>query len=85
MRPEHWLYTIPLRLRSLFRWGQADQESATFATTCDWPRTCPTNSLMRCWLCQRCKLVCGSSFETGGSRGSIWGVSAWNANRRACF
>src|SRR5580704_1386029 len=26
MRPEHWLYTIPLRLRSLFRWGQADQE-----------------------------------------------------------
>src|SRR5215472_1948208 len=26
MRPGHWLYTIPLRLRSLFRWGQADQE-----------------------------------------------------------
>src|SRR5216117_597579 len=26
MRPEHWLYTIPLRLRSLFRWMQADQE-----------------------------------------------------------
>ena len=26
MRPEHWLYTIPLRLRSLFRWRQADQE-----------------------------------------------------------
>jgi len=26
MRPEHWLYTIPLRLRSVFRWGQADQE-----------------------------------------------------------
>src|SRR5271155_4686054 len=26
MRPEHWLYTIPLRIRSLFRWGQADQE-----------------------------------------------------------
>src|SRR5207302_9789927 len=26
MQPEHWLYTIPLRLRSLFRWGQADQE-----------------------------------------------------------
>jgi predicted permease len=26
MRPEHWLFTIPLRLRSLFRWGQADQE-----------------------------------------------------------
>jgi putative ABC transport system permease protein len=26
MRPEHWLYTIPLRLRSLFRWTQADQE-----------------------------------------------------------
>ena len=25
MRPEHWLYTIPLRLRSLFRWAQADQ------------------------------------------------------------
>jgi putative ABC transport system permease protein len=26
MRLEHWLYTIPLRLRSLFRWAQADQE-----------------------------------------------------------
>src|SRR6201984_2830108 len=26
MRPKHWLYTIPLRLRSLFRWAQADQE-----------------------------------------------------------
>ena len=26
MRPEHWLYTIPLRLRSLFRWSQADRE-----------------------------------------------------------
>src|SRR5436305_8781258 len=26
MRPEHWLYTIPLRLRSLFRWMQAGQE-----------------------------------------------------------
>jgi len=26
MRPEHWLYTIPLRLRSLFRWTQANQE-----------------------------------------------------------
>src|SRR5580658_4555269 len=26
MRPEHWLYTIPLRLRSLFRRSQADQE-----------------------------------------------------------
>ncbi|HEX2665762.1 MAG TPA: ABC transporter permease [Candidatus Acidoferrum sp.] len=26
MRPEHWLSTIPLRLRSLFRWAQADQE-----------------------------------------------------------
>ena len=26
MRPEHWLFTIPLRLRSLFRWAQADQE-----------------------------------------------------------
>jgi predicted permease len=26
MRPKHWLYTIPLRLRSLFRWTQADQE-----------------------------------------------------------
>src|SRR5215469_8083568 len=26
MRPEHWLYTIPQRLRSLFRWTQADQE-----------------------------------------------------------
>src|SRR5256884_1450777 len=26
MRPEHWLFTIPLRLRSLFRWAQAAQE-----------------------------------------------------------
>ena len=26
MRPEHWLYTIPLRLRSLFRRAQADRE-----------------------------------------------------------
>ena len=26
MRPEHWLYTIPLRLRSLFRRAQADKE-----------------------------------------------------------
>jgi predicted permease len=26
MRPEHWLFTIPLRLRSLFRWAQADHE-----------------------------------------------------------
>src|SRR5947207_3202454 len=26
MRPEHWLYTIPLRLQSLFRRAQADQE-----------------------------------------------------------
>ncbi len=26
MRPEHWLYTIPLRLRSLFRRRQVDQE-----------------------------------------------------------
>jgi putative ABC transport system permease protein len=26
MRPEHWLFTIPLRLRSLLRWRQANQE-----------------------------------------------------------
>src|SRR5215470_526045 len=26
MRPRRWLYTIPLRLRSLFRRAQADQE-----------------------------------------------------------
>src|SRR5213595_851074 len=26
MRPERWLFTIPLRLRSLFRWAQADQD-----------------------------------------------------------
>ena len=26
MRPEHWLYTIPLRLRSLFRRAQADEQ-----------------------------------------------------------
>src|SRR5499427_7122078 len=26
MRPGHWIFTIPLRLRSLVRWAQADQE-----------------------------------------------------------
>jgi hypothetical protein len=26
MRAEHWLFTIPLRLRSLFRWARAEQE-----------------------------------------------------------
>lgn len=26
MRPEHWIYTLPLRLRSLFRRPQADQD-----------------------------------------------------------
>jgi putative ABC transport system permease protein len=26
MRAEHWLYTIPLRFRSLFRRRRADQE-----------------------------------------------------------
>ena len=26
MRPEHWLYTVPLRLRSLFRRERIDQE-----------------------------------------------------------
>jgi hypothetical protein len=26
MRPEHWLFTSPLRLRSLFRGAQAEQE-----------------------------------------------------------
>lgn len=26
MEPERWLYTIPLRLRSLFRHEQADRE-----------------------------------------------------------
>src|SRR5580704_4338095 len=26
MRPEHWLYTIPLRLRSLFRRSNVEQE-----------------------------------------------------------
>jgi hypothetical protein len=26
MRPEHWLYTIALRPRSLFRWAQMDKE-----------------------------------------------------------
>src|ERR1700745_486856 len=26
MRPEHWRFTVPLRLRSLFRWAQAHQE-----------------------------------------------------------
>src|SRR5215469_15702366 len=26
MRPEHWRFTIPLRLRSLFRWARADRE-----------------------------------------------------------
>src|SRR5438270_12665497 len=26
MRPLHWLFTVPLRLRTLCRWAQADQE-----------------------------------------------------------
>ena len=26
MRPEHWVFTIPLRLQSLFRRAQVDQE-----------------------------------------------------------
>jgi hypothetical protein len=26
MQPEHWLYTIPLRLRSLFRRREADMD-----------------------------------------------------------
>ena len=26
MHPKHWLYTIPLRLRSLFRRGRVEQE-----------------------------------------------------------
>lgn len=26
MRPGRWIYTIPLRVRSLFRWRQADRE-----------------------------------------------------------
>src|SRR6266513_481875 len=26
MRPEHWLFTIPLRRRALYRWAQAAQE-----------------------------------------------------------
>jgi hypothetical protein len=26
MRPQHWLYTIPLRLRSLFRRRRVEQE-----------------------------------------------------------
>ena len=26
MRAKHWLFTVPLRLRSLFRWAQEDQE-----------------------------------------------------------
>src|SRR6266480_817409 len=26
MRPEHWVFMIPLRLRSLFRWTRSDQE-----------------------------------------------------------
>jgi hypothetical protein len=26
MRPEHWLFTIALRLWSLFRWAQVDEE-----------------------------------------------------------
>ncbi len=28
MRPKHWIYTIPLRLRSLFRRGEVDLELA---------------------------------------------------------
>jgi hypothetical protein len=26
VRPEHWLYTVPLRLRSIFRRGHVEQE-----------------------------------------------------------
>jgi macrolide transport system ATP-binding/permease protein len=26
MRPEHWIYTVPLRLRTLFRRRRVDQE-----------------------------------------------------------
>ena len=26
MRPGHWIFTIPLRLRSLIRWAQTDRE-----------------------------------------------------------
>jgi hypothetical protein len=26
MRAEQWLYTIPLRLRSLFHWARADRQ-----------------------------------------------------------
>src|SRR5690348_6338886 len=26
MRPQHWIYTLPLRLRSLFRHPQVDQD-----------------------------------------------------------
>jgi hypothetical protein len=26
MRPGHWIFTIPLCLRSLIRWAQTDQE-----------------------------------------------------------
>ena len=26
MRPKHWIYTVPLRLRSLFRQRETDQE-----------------------------------------------------------
>ena len=47
MRPEHWLCTIPLRLRSLFRWGQAAR---------NWTTSCaiisneqPRNSLQKGW------------------------------------
>ena len=34
MRPEHWLYTIPLRRRSLFRGAQADQEFLDDTSAC---------------------------------------------------
>jgi putative ABC transport system permease protein len=26
MRPKHWFYVVPLRLRSIFRWGKVEQE-----------------------------------------------------------
>lgn len=48
MRPEHWLFTIPLRLRSLFRWAQADQTGNGIGDCSRGPVTSDAGYLMQC-------------------------------------
>jgi hypothetical protein len=43
MQPEHWLYTVPLQLRSLFHGAQADQElDEGCGVTCNWNTILPS-------------------------------------------